>query len=339
MTSSNPRSNRIYVFPSISDETTSDETTSDDTSEQEEVISRKRKRESEAGLSRSNASAPVIDDFHFPALLDDEEGIPVTDENFANQMQLQEVLMSTVISSTFRDMQPSQEDSTRFNKGKKIAENNFGQSSQSRSLCNICFDHKRIGEMFPNTSCRHTFCKDCISKYVASKIQANVTTINCPDTNCREGDIGPDSCREIVPREVLERWDNVLCESLIIGSQKFYCPFQDCSALMLDDGEEKVTASECPNCRRLFCAQCKVAWHSGIDCVQFKNLNKKERENGDIMLMEIAKSKKWRRCPKCKYFVEKINGCADMNFAMDVDRDILKFMNVHPRGLLEEEKD
>ncbi|BBG98735.1 RING/U-box superfamily protein, partial [Prunus dulcis] len=83
----------------------------------------------------------------------------------------------------------------------------------------------------------------------------------------------------------------------------------DCSALLVDDGGEVVTVSECPNCRRLFCAQCKVAWHAGIDCGEFQNLNENEREKEDIMVMELAKKKNWRRCPRCNFFVEKTDGC------------------------------
>lgn len=216
---------------------------------------------------------------------------------------------------------------------KKIAEEEIGQTSGS--FCNICFDYKGTEEMFPSTTCRHTFCKDCISKYVASKIQENVTRVNCPDTNCSEGDIGPDICREIVPMEVLERWENVLCESLISGSQKFYCPFKECSAMMLNDGEEKVTASQCPNCRRLFCAQCKVAWHAGIDCSQFKSSNKNERDYGDIMLMELAETKNGvdaqnassmlkRLLVACTFFAD-----ADTNFATAADQHILRVMHVN----------
>ena len=33
--------------------------------------------------------------------------------------------------------------------------------------------------------------------------------------NCREGVIEPGVCREIVPKKLIERWENVLCESLL----------------------------------------------------------------------------------------------------------------------------
>lgn len=48
--------------------------------------------------------------------------------------------------------------------------------------------------------------------------------------------------------------------------------------MLIADGEEVIWESECPTCRRLFCAQCQVPWHSGINCIEFQKLNKDERE-------------------------------------------------------------
>lgn len=44
-----------------------------------------------------------------------------------------------------------------------------------------------------------------------------------------------------------------------------------------------MTVSECSN---LFCAECKVGWHSGIECGEFRKLKR-----------------------KCKFYVEKLEGC------------------------------
>ncbi|KAM7480653.1 hypothetical protein LguiA_028866 [Lonicera macranthoides] len=87
--------------------------------------------------------------------------------------------------------------------------------------------------------------------------------LKCLAINCK-GLIVPETCPPIVPQEVFDRWENALCESLILGSHKIYLfPFKDCSAMLVDDGTEVVTVSECPNCRRLFCMQYKVGRHSG----------------------------------------------------------------------------
>ncbi|KAF9624153.1 hypothetical protein IFM89_008091 [Coptis chinensis] len=100
-------------------------------------------------------------------------------------------------------------------------------------------------------------------------------------------------CRSILPKEVYDRWGNALCESLILGAHKFYCPFEDCSALLIKDGGMDVKESECPHCRRMFCAQCKVPWHSGVGCEEFQKLKESgEREKEDksyltILFMDI----------------------------------------------------
>lgn len=180
-------------------------------------------------------------------------------------------------------------------------------------MCEICADLKPFSESFPIKGCTHSYCSDCTHMYVASKIQENITRIPCPGSGCA-GILEPEYCRSILPPEVFDRWGDALCEAMILASHKFYCPFKDCSALLIqdDDCNDSIMESECPVCRRLFCARCKVPWHSGIACGEFQNLHKDEREREDIMLMQLAKNNKWTRCPQCKFYVEKSEGCLFM---------------------------
>ncbi|GFQ02132.1 probable E3 ubiquitin-protein ligase rnf217 [Phtheirospermum japonicum] len=139
--------------------------------------------------------------------------------------------------------------------------------------CEICADEKPKNENFRILGCDHSYCSDCMEKYVATKLQDNIVAINCPVSGC-EGFLEPQHCISILPKQVFDRWGDALSESVILATQKFYCPFKDCSALLVDDKNEAIAESECPDCNRLFCAQCKVPWHSGIDCTGFKKLNK-----------------------------------------------------------------
>ncbi|KAF7120754.1 hypothetical protein RHSIM_Rhsim13G0104900 [Rhododendron simsii] len=128
-------------------------------------------------------------------------------------------------------------------------------------------DAKRTSEMFTNTTCSHPFCLDCYSKQVAVKFQDNISTVKCLDLNC-QGDLhlNPEFCHQILPQQLLDRWENALCKSLIIGSDKVYCLLWGVSEV--GEGGER-------------------------------------RE--DVMVMELAKKKKWRRCPNCKFYVEKVS--------------------------------
>ncbi|XXG81601.1 hypothetical protein AAC387_Pa09g2193 [Persea americana] len=116
----------------------------------------------------------------------------------------------------------------------------------------------------------------------------------------------------ILPPKLLDGWGNFLCESAILEQTKFYCPFKDCSALLLADDRIAVTESQCPHCSRLFWAHCKVPWHSGIGCEEFQKLKVDDREREDIMVVKLAKKKKWQKCPRCGFIVERIEGCNTM---------------------------
>ncbi|XP_020598328.1 probable E3 ubiquitin-protein ligase RNF144A [Phalaenopsis equestris] len=189
----------------------------------------------------------------------------------------------------------------------------FGVSSSPVLLepnynCEICTESKYAHELFAIEGCSHTYCKNCVSQYVAAKVEENVFFIKCPDPNCMNGKLEPAMCSLILDEGVFDFWCKALCESMV--DDKFYCPFKDCSALMMNDMEKVITDAECPHCNRLFCAQCKVPWHLGFSCSEFQELGKDERKSEDLMLMKLAKKSKWQRCPKCKFFVEKIDGCA-----------------------------
>ncbi|PRQ47101.1 putative transcription factor C2H2 family [Rosa chinensis] len=178
-------------------------------------------------------------------------------------------------------------------------------------VCAICADDKPGYQSFPIENCNHVYCSDCVINYIDFKLQENEPTIRCPVPGCK-GLLEPEYCRSVLPAQVFARWGKAMCDAVIQGSEKFYCPYQDCSALLIDDGEEVVRESQCPHCGRMFCAQCKVAWHVGMDCSEFQRLSVDERGNEDVMLRNLAQSQNWRRCPSCMFYVEKSVGCSYM---------------------------
>uniref|UniRef100_K7MC80 RBR-type E3 ubiquitin transferase n=1 Tax=Glycine max TaxID=3847 RepID=K7MC80_SOYBN len=106
-------------------------------------------------------------------------------------------------------------------------------------------------------------------------------------------------------------WEKALCESVIPEKDKFYCPFNDCSALLLCSEPHKgmiVRASNCPHCKRIVCVQCRAPWHAEISCDKFQML----KNTCDDLIIDHAKRRKWRRCPNCKHYVEKKQGCDAM---------------------------
>jgi len=270
-------------------------------------------------------SAPdltFVDDFYFTLFFDEEdqdEIFPVSDAKYAEGLQLQEVLMSYLITSQMANKGASSSAPTiqatppaPNDPEPEAATKEAGESSNS--FCDICVERKDSNQMFRNERCVHSFCSDCISKHVATKIQDGITVVSCPGLMECKGVLEIEDCRSMLPKDVMERWEEMLCRALFGSEMVCYCPFKGCSAMLVNDKEEGevIRESECPFCHRLFCAQCYVPWHSGIECEEFQKLNENEREREDLMLRELAREKKWRRCPNCKYYVERSDGCLHM---------------------------
>lgn len=267
------------------------------------------------------------DDFYLSALfsevdeLDDDQIFPISDVKYAQGLQFQEAVMASTMQETSQNSLNNaaaaasssmiQESQSWLMQPEEAEECKVETGESSLNFCEICVERKESEQMFTIESCRHLFCNDCIGNHVAARLQYNTRSIACPVVEC-EGLVEFDSCSNILPKDVLERWGDVLCESLILASQQFYCPFQDCSAMLVRDTDEVIRESECPLCWRLFCAQCRVPWHPGIECEEFQRLNEDEREREDLLLRELVKEKSWNRCPSCKYYVEKTEGCLHM---------------------------
>ncbi|KAG2272535.1 hypothetical protein Bca52824_067090 [Brassica carinata] len=267
-------------------------------------------------FSSTTSRTRMVDYYYDPALYDYDRVFPPYDVNHVNDLHLQEALASSLVSS--------------------MKEINHHPNPKGMLPCPRTNPPNHLAG-----NCTHYYCTECTVRYVESKIQDNVAGIKCPDVDCTHM-IEPNRCRDLIPKNLSERWDKTLCESLIMSSEKVYCPFENCSAMMVvEGGDDKVTATECPSCHRLFCAQCRVTWHAGIGCDEFQRVGNtknslffngilniitkgkgktKNVDEKDELLIQLAKNKQWRRCPSCKYFVEKFFGCVVMSFAMVVDQ-------------------
>ncbi|XP_042493302.1 probable E3 ubiquitin-protein ligase RNF144A [Macadamia integrifolia] len=177
--------------------------------------------------------------------------------------------------------------------------------------CEICIESMRENNKFNNgNSCSHLFCLDCISKYIEAKMEDNNRAeVSCPASNSNNR-LDPLSCCSILLAELFERWCDVLCEFIIQRfDQNVYCPFPECSTLVLSECEGDInTRTECSNCKKLFCFKCKIPWHVGFGCNEIEQL----RDENDIPFGELLERNKWMRCPGCKFRVEKIEGCPNI---------------------------
>lgn len=165
-----------------------------------------------------------------------------------------------------------------------------------------------IEKKFKKKTCSHLFCLDCISKHIYYKVHDNMAQVKCPHLGCPKL-LDPLSCRSILTVNTFVRWCDSICELMVMEQSNAYCycPYRDCSALVLDECRIKgtVTKAECPSCKGVFCFQCKVPWHAGYHCSE----RGVRRERVEELFEQLAEKKRWKKCPKCNACVEVIAGC------------------------------
>ncbi|PWA79282.1 IBR domain, Zinc finger, RING/FYVE/PHD-type, E3 ubiquitin ligase RBR family [Artemisia annua] len=226
---------------------------------------------------------------------DNDETRVEEDAMYAQQLQLQEALLASSSSASMLDSQ------TLTN---NVA--SFFNNKIEKQTCRICLEMQDYWKMFKNPTCSHSFCNDCTSKHATTKVQEKVINITCPEPNCNST-LDFNTLRLIIPKDILIKWDDVLCESIIPESDKFYCPFPNCSTLLIKD-DKSIRKTNCPVCKRSLCALCRVPWHSNLTCNEFKKLDISKK--ADEMAIAFAKKNKWKQCPNCNFFVEKAAGCS-----------------------------
>ncbi|XP_024984323.1 E3 ubiquitin-protein ligase RNF144B-like [Cynara cardunculus var. scolymus] len=239
---------------------------------------------------------------------DNDEIISKDDAKYAEELQVQEALLASISSSQTTDSASSSTHKARTSLGSWLKNKEVEIADPTLNICKICLENQESWKMFKNSTCSHSFCYECTSKHATTKIQENNNTIKCPGLNCKSA-LDFNALRLIIPKDVLMKWDEMLCESTILESHKLYCPFADCSVLLIND-DISISKIDCPVCRRSFCAVCRVPWHSEFTCKEFEKLNsKKKGKKDDGMAVALAKKKNWKKCPSCKFFVEKAEGC------------------------------
>ncbi|KAJ0091762.1 hypothetical protein Patl1_26624 [Pistacia atlantica] len=176
------------------------------------------------------------------------------------------------------------------------------EDANASFTCEICIEPVLTNKKFKNKNhCAHSFCKECIAKYIELKIKDHIASVQCPGLNCKRGLkeaialIG--IAGELVVNECGGNVKKTTCPNWF---ERSYCPDTNCLEVVVNECGGDMKKSKCPNCKRLFCFQCKLAWHAGYGCEESRS----PRDRNDILFQQLVESKAWIKCPRCGYFVE-----------------------------------
>ena len=230
--------------------------------------------------------------------VEDNDDLSGSDEDEKKDF-INEVLRSrTANSNRFKAYEDSYRNSLDKDKDKNKDDNKINQDIE----CNICFEIIKS----PNKvklKCEHYFCEDCWLDYLKEKISnANVSKIACMQSGCTT----------ILDSKFIK---NILegNKDLIDKYAKFYnrkkaleqsdkiklCPFPDCEGYAKKKGKSKYV--KC-NFGHEFCFECGNAPHGKKKCEEMVDKDFEEWRSHKIV----------KRCPCCRMWTEKNEGCNHM---------------------------
>jgi len=197
-----------------------------------------------------------------------------------------------------------------------------GERSKQEN-CSICLEDINVSQMHEILTCRQRFCFPCMSQHVEVKLTHGCVP-SCPHEGCNIK-LTVDGCKQFLSSKWVEVWTKRLEEAAIPDSDKVYCPYPNCSALMTLSGIDRsrqacssshpfptaIGCTECKQCHKLFCIECRVPWHIGISCQEYQR-RAPQLHSVDAKFHLLAKNSRWKRCIKCKHMIELAEGCNHM---------------------------
>ena len=204
---------------------------------------------------------------------------------------------------------------------------------KQKKKCEICledFSLLDVTNYFLNCNC--VLHNKCFDEMVKTAVVNNTLPVKCP--NCGvpiHPNFIEDSLRNANP-QLLEKYEKFSMNNFIQNNSDQYssCPTPGCEYLFFfNPGEFNFL---CPLCKKNYCLNCKDEWHKNMTCQQYKD--SRDVNKLDNQFFQFVKGAKFKMCPKCKYWVEKNQGCNHMKCRCGADfcylcGDLMNMNNVH----------
>lgn len=186
--------------------------------------------------------------------------------------------------------------------------------------CLICSEDVLASQIFIVDGCMHRYCFSCMRQHVKVKLLDRILP-KCPHDGCTSV-LELDSCQKFLTPKLINIMSEDLMRAAIPMTERIYCPYLKCSALMSKSGILEYSKTifpdahncgvrKCMKCHGLFCVNCEVPWHNNMTCSTFKD-NKSTQHAGDVKLKTSADQILRRQCVKCNHMIEPTEGCCHM---------------------------
>ena len=182
--------------------------------------------------------------------------------------------------------------------------------------CPICFAEISEDNKY-YLKCKHLFCKECIVNYLEEEINnARVLGLKCAWKDCNEI-IQDEEIKSLVTEKTFKKLKKFrLRKEIQKDPSTQLCPIADCEGFAkksINNLEEEKNSSlerksllqvkySCSN-NHNFCGKCNRVWHGSNSCEDDKEILDFATDSGKML----------KKCPKCKVWTEKNEGCNHMH--------------------------
>ncbi len=176
-----------------------------------------------------------------------------------------------------------------------------------KDICRICGDPYHPS--FFSLKCGHAFCNDCWIGHCESKVE-DINSILL--TSCPQG-----SCGLLVPESVFNRYLSPKSKEILnvailknftdANNDLKWCPSPNCG-ICIQSLSHTSKEIEC-ECKAAFCFACGKDAHRPCQCEMIDAWDRKNNSEAENVKWLMVNTKK---CPACKKFIEKNQGCNHM---------------------------
>ena len=169
--------------------------------------------------------------------------------------------------------------------------------------CCVCFEDVEEKDKKTNVlPCGHLCCTQCWLNYFKTAIsEAKVEQIKCVDFLCKEVISEEFILNHIKDDKTLvDKYNKFKLRAEIIkDNNKKQCPHPDCESYLEKSRNTKYV-------------KCKLGHEYCFDCLKPPHGNTSCEDNVDKQFLKWKKHRRIKRCPRCKIFIEKNEGCNHM---------------------------
>ncbi|KAF9038653.1 hypothetical protein BJ165DRAFT_1325670, partial [Panaeolus papilionaceus] len=187
----------------------------------------------------------------------------------------------------------------------RVASASSSGGGDGDAACAVCTDTASHPELLV---CGHTYCKACLKHFLVSAVDGTSFPITCvgDGSTCNRPISIPVIRRFLVPRAFDALVETVFRVYMEKHSEQFkYCTTADCKQIYRHGGEDDV---QCPSCFAAFCPKCDEP-HEDMSCAQWK------AHKDPDGVHEGLGSLGFKKCPNCKVWVDRTEGCNHMTCA------------------------